>query len=299
MDTQYAREIGWGRYFWRTLRYKFLTGLLRRDPRITLPTGLPLRLPRDHAHAAEVYGTNCLVDWGAEDLLVDYLKTCGDREQREFYDVGANIGFYSLLVAPVVRAVHAFEPDPRNLGPLRANAATVANVHVVDRAVAATCETRFFDVSGGHETNHLASPGEPAAEAGLLRVETVTLDAYRSAHPGPRVAAVKMDVEGYECEALDGAHALTDQERPVFLIEFFEGPPHVNTLERLGAFLTRHDYGIFAVVRDPDYARNRHAELRRLMLAEVSGTRNKMLFLVPAAEGFFAARVGTLRLARQ
>ena len=59
----------------------------------------------------------------------------------------------------------------------------------------------------------------------MLPVEAVTLDAYRAAHPGPRVAAVKMDVEGYECEVFEGAHALAlTRIGPVFLVEFIRGP---------------------------------------------------------------------------
>lgn len=299
MDKQYALEIGLGRYLRRVFLYKLQTVLLKREVEVTLPTGLPLKLPLGHAHSAEIYGTNCLVDWGAEDLLLGYLETCGERAGRDVYDVGANIGFYSLLLSPRVHAVHAFEPDPRNLAPLRANAARASNVHVVDQAVSETGGQRVFDVSGGHEINHLAQPGEAPSGPGSLTVETTTLDAYRAAHPGPRVAAVKMDVEGYECEALGGAHAFTDENRPVFLIEFFEGPPGINTFARLGDFLTRHGYEIYAVVRDRDFARTRRVELRRLTLEETPATRTKMLFLVPRSERYFAKRLGPLAVPRK
>ena len=291
MNLLYAREIGLGRYFWRTLLYKVQTRLLKRDVEKTLPTGLRLILPRDRAHSAEIYGTNCRVDWGGETLLTEFITTRGDKADRDFFDVGANIGFYSLLMSPNVREVHSFEPDPRNLAPLRVNAARAANVHIVEKAASATVGTSFFDVSSGHEVNHLSAADAPSP--GLLPVETTTLDVQRATLPqGVRVAAVKIDVEGYECDVLDGAHELTRQDQPVFLIEFALGPPATNTLERLSAFLQTHGYVIYAVVRDGTFVRTHLAELRQLTVPDIPGVRTKMLFLVPRDERFFAERLG-------
>lgn len=291
MNIHYAREIGLGRYFRRTLLYKLQTRVLGRDMEMTLPTGTRLSLPRGHAHSAEIYGTNCRVDWGAETLLTEYLDACGDRAGRDFFDVGANIGFYALLMAPKVRRVHAFEPDPRNLGPLRANAGRVSNVDVITQAAAAAEGDRLFDVSSGHELNHLASAD--AAAPGLVTVAATTLDARRATlPPGVRVAAVKIDVEGFECEVLDGARELTSRDRPVFLIEFATGAPATNTPERLEGFLQASDYVLYAVVRDADYARTRAAALRRLEVSALPDLRTKMLFLAPRTEPFFAGRLG-------
>ena len=291
MNIHYAREIGFGRYLWRTLLYKLQTRVLGRDMEMTLPTGVRLNLPRGHAHSAEVYGTKGRVDWGAETLLAEYVGSRGNRSERDFIDVGANIGFYSLLMSPEVRRVHAFEPDPRNLRPLRANAERAANVDVIAQAAAASEGERLFDVSGGHELNHLASADAPGE--GLLPVAATTLDACRAALPsGVRVVAVKIDVEGFECEVLDGARELTRRDRPVFLIEFSTGESATNTPERLEGFLQANDYALYAVVRDAEFARTRAAFLRRLEVSALPGVRTKMLFLVPSAELFFAERLG-------
>jgi FkbM family methyltransferase len=288
MNLLYAREIGLRRYFWRTLLYKLQTRLLQRDVEKILPTGVPMSLPRDRDHSAEIYGTDCRVDWGAETLLAEYLETRGARSERDFIDVGANIGFYSMLMSPKVRMVHAFEPDPRNLGPLRMNAARVPNVQVVESAAANTIGTRYFDVAGAHEVNHLSSAVTPTEN--LLAVDSITLDAYSATLPaGVFVAAIKMDVEGSECEVLEGAHELTRRDQPVFLIEFMIGGTATNTVERLSAFLQRHDYGIYSIVRDASFVKTRRASLRKLEAGEIFAFRTKMLFLVPRSERFFSA----------
>ena len=200
-------------------------------------------------------------------------------------------------MSPIVRRVHAFEPDPRNLAPLRRNAARAVNVGVIEKAVAAEEGTRFFDVSGVHETNHLADAAAPAR--GLLPVTTTTLDALRAALPPEvRIAAVKADVEGFECEVLEGAHELTRRDQPVFLIEFAVDPPAINTPGRLEAFLRRHDYVVYAVVRDAAFVRTMTGELRSLEVHELSTVRTKMLFLAPRSDVFFATRLGSRDILR-
>jgi FkbM family methyltransferase len=96
------------------------------------------------------------------------------REGFTVFDVGAHVGFYTLLASVLVGAkgkVFAFEPLPRNLHYLKEHLRRnrVENVSVVEAAVSdrsgfAAFEEGLYD-SGGH-----------LAAAGRLRVPTVTLD---------------------------------------------------------------------------------------------------------------------------
>jgi FkbM family methyltransferase len=123
------------------------------------------------------------------------------------WDVGAHVGFFSLLLASRCRRVVALEPSPENARRLRANVElNDAPVDVREVAVSGRVGTAFLD--GSAEMSHLASSG--------IVVETITLDALL-AEAGPP-DFVKMDVEGAELDALRAAPELL-AHRPTILVE--------------------------------------------------------------------------------
>ncbi len=90
------------------------------------------------------------------------------------YDVGANVGFYTLIASRVLGPagrVIAFEPSPRNLGFLRQNLRLnhITNVKILDFAVSdSEGETRFF-VGNDPRVSKLTAAGD-------ITVRTTTLD---------------------------------------------------------------------------------------------------------------------------
>ena len=130
------------------------------------------------------------------------------------YDVGANIGFYTLLAArlagPPGRVV-AYEPNPVNAAVLRRNARSAPAVLVREAAVAAGTGPRGLQTSASLTSRLTDDPG-------ALRVACTTIDAEVAAGvPAPNV--VKIDVEGAETDVLAGMQATLAQHRPVLLIE--------------------------------------------------------------------------------
>jgi FkbM family methyltransferase len=129
------------------------------------------------------------------------------------FDVGANIGWYSLVLdrqAPPGVDILAFEPDPDNHALLRENLARNGTRGVTPvRAAAGPVPSRqqLFRYGTGNAGRHSLLPihGGEAVE-----VETVRLDDAWDAHGlGDRpLRLIKIDVEGYELEALRGAPRL-------------------------------------------------------------------------------------------
>ncbi|HEY2290911.1 MAG TPA: FkbM family methyltransferase [Thermoanaerobaculia bacterium] len=131
-------------------------------------------------------------------------------------DVGANIGYYLLLIESVVGpggSVACFEPEPENLRELERNVAAnrLANVRVLAAAVGA--EDGRVSMRVGINA---AVVGE---EGGDFTVPLLRLD---SALDGP-VDFVKIDVEGYEGHVLVGARRLLREHRPALLVEIHPG----------------------------------------------------------------------------
>lgn len=146
-----------------------------------------------------------------------------------FVDVGASVGYYTVLAARIVGAdghVHAFEPGPQNQSLLLLNVRSNRLENVTLHRVAAgdRRDVGVYDASGG---NGFVGPfdGDPAALAVHELVETTTLD---DALGDGRVDVVKVDVEGAEGLVLRGARALLARRQPVVVFEF--SPPSLEAI---------------------------------------------------------------------
>jgi FkbM family methyltransferase len=133
-----------------------------------------------------------------------------------FYDVGANVGFYTLIASRAVGRegrVFAFEPLPRNLAYLKRHLAMnrVANCDVVEAAVAEGVGSTGFTEGENASTGRVDASGH-------IRVPSVSLDAFvhEQGHPPPTV--IKMDIEGGEVSALRGGRRVLQDARPILFL---------------------------------------------------------------------------------
>ena len=140
------------------------------------------------------------------------------------YDVGASIGFFSLLAArltgPEGRVV-ALEPAPGPAEAVRVNAALndLRNVTVVEAAAGAAQGRERLWVVADQTSSHLAGRGEhPLAEM-ALEVDVLALDDLVGERGFPPPALVKIDVEGSELDALRGMRGILAEHRPKLVCE--------------------------------------------------------------------------------
>jgi FkbM family methyltransferase len=145
------------------------------------------------------------------------------REECVFVDVGANIGYFSLLAASLVGArgrVIALEPREDNVELLRRSAATNGFMQIDIQVCAAaerSCELVFFASGAVNSNGRVAREDEPFADL-LPRVHAVALDELLA--DVPRIDLIKLDIEGSEPRALEGMRKLIDRHRPLLLSEF-------------------------------------------------------------------------------
>lgn len=169
-----------------------------------------------------------------------------------FWDVGANVGYYSVLMSrwtDAIRPVVAVEPGSVALAQLRRH----LSLNEVDRAVvvpkAVSDEVRvahlFTPESGDVGKSSLSEHAGPTGET----IDVTTLDHIWNDLERHRVALMKIDVEGLEGEALLGARALIAHQRPDLVVEL---SPAFNSSAKVEAaleFLSAEGYG-WAVARD-------------------------------------------------
>lgn len=139
-----------------------------------------------------------------------------------FVDVGANVGYFTLLAAKRVGLagkVVALEPTPRALGLLEKSVAhnRAGQVRVVACAAGASEGTMRL---AQPDRANLGSVTQARAGEGF-EVAVRPLDAVLE---GLRPTVIKIDVEGAEGLVLDGAEWVLRRDRPVLLVEYSPEP---------------------------------------------------------------------------
>ena len=127
-------------------------------------------------------------------------------------DLGANIGYYTCLLAKLVGKdgkVFAFEPDPRNLKLLEKNIKVneYNNVVIVDKAVSDVndmctlyCSEKTFGASTIFESEKTKTKN-----CFPIKSETVSLDSYfEKLNLHNKIDFIKIDIEGAEFKAFNG-----------------------------------------------------------------------------------------------
>ncbi len=145
-------------------------------------------------------------------------------------DVGANSGLFALAAAAAgAGEVHAFEPLPRVHAILAENFAGNPQLplHAWPVAVGAVDGVAdLFDPGGEAPSSASLSP-EFAAEhfdaVPVRQVDVVSIDSFCSQHGIDRVDLIKIDVEGYEVNALRGMRRIVAASSPAILMEVLPG----------------------------------------------------------------------------
>jgi FkbM family methyltransferase len=135
-----------------------------------------------------------------------------------FLDIGANVGFYSMLALDAVGpagAVHAFEIDERPLQCLRKTISRerIDNLFIHELAVGQT--DRVVGVATRKDSGHSGV----VEHGGTRQIEMVTLDSWWRASQIKNLQAIKLDIEGGELPALEGAGEMLRETRPVIVCE--------------------------------------------------------------------------------
>jgi FkbM family methyltransferase len=182
---------------------------------------------------------------GVPAMIEKFLKP-GDC----FYDVGAHVGFYSLLAARLVGEagrVIALEPDADNVAVLNEVVARnnlkhvrVARTAVWDSDGEVTFERGLDAPSrmGGRVAETSSAQNSPSE---MVSVPAVALDTLAAADRPPSV--IKIDVEGGEKQVLQGARRVLEVNKPVLVVEI-----HVQeSTEEVSRMLSAWGYKLHSV----------------------------------------------------
>ena len=148
-----------------------------------------------------------------------------ENEHEHFVDCGAFDGDSVIMFLKKnnfkFNRVTAYEPDPRNLDAFEANMEIIPEEHrakimVINAAVGAKSSTLHFSVSG--------TAGSSVDDEGDLEINCIALDDQHCDFPP---TFLKMDIEGYELEALSGGRAMIAKYAPILAITTYHKVEHL------------------------------------------------------------------------
>jgi len=161
------------------------------------------------------------------------------RAGEVFWDIGANQGFWSILLAGRGVQAHAFEPTPITFqNQIKQFAAQRSPhrelLHGHNLAMSSKVGKMRFTVDRG-QANYLLKDDETYAGA-IAEVEVTTIDGYSSQAPAPNF--IKIDVEGWTLPVLQGAvETLKSPHLHALVIETFRfadgATPEMRAVEKL------------------------------------------------------------------
>lgn len=190
--------------------------------------GLKLRVS-EHTSHAHIRGAYELDVQEALARLVRPAMVC--------YDLGASIGYLTLLMARQARRVYAFEPSPVAVAEMRANleANRFQHVEVIPHPVSDRRQSVPFAITDNAYGSGIAR-GETRWRT--ILVDAITLDEFALTHEPPDL--IKIDIEGEEANALRGAARLLAETHPLICCELHGR----EAAEQVVEILTGHGYTV-------------------------------------------------------
>jgi FkbM family methyltransferase len=173
-----------------------------------------------HAHLGSILGGD--LESAVQEAMIRHLPRGG-----VLYDIGANLGFFSLLGATLAGPdgrVYAFEAAPQNAQAIERNAELnkLTTITVIAKAVSAASGQGRLQVVDDQSWSKLIDYGEHPFTQEVIDVELVAIDDLVSAQEIPPPDLVKIDVEGAEIAVLEGMRATIERHRPAIICELHD-----------------------------------------------------------------------------
>lgn len=173
------------------------------------------------------------------------------KEGDVFVDIGAHVGFYSLLASSLVGhtgSVHSFEPTPRTFISLQENLINKPNVKVNNYALLDEEKIISFMDYGPKYSAFNSFQNRTSAdieyitrEKQKIEVKTLVLDKYFSEN-NVLPTHIKIDAEGAEYLILNGMNKTLSSLRPIVTIEVAGGEEWKKNCHDSIEILKHHGY---------------------------------------------------------
>jgi FkbM family methyltransferase len=252
-----------------------------KPPRISLPGGAHLG---EWLTFSEFWSFQNIIP-EPEQLLVKRCLAKQSGGRATAFDIGANVGGFTCLIASLGHTVHSFEPIPETFCRLKNNVkynGLLDHAHLNRLAVGKEPGLVTFHIEDDSPaTNRMAMPGEQlrGKATSIQVVAAIDLDGYCQSQGVEFIDFLKVDVEGMEPYVLQGAKTLLKEQKiAAILIEIC--PVNLRAVGLSPADLYRE----FEIARYSPHALNDNGQPgAKLSLAEIEAMSLANVVLLPDA----------------
>lgn len=193
-----------------------------------------------------------------EPVTVDYLVDSKIlKEGDTVLDIGANIGYYALLESKLVGVsgvVYAVEPIRNNLSLLKKNIKlnNADNIKAYNLAIGDKDKEKIqiYKRSKGNLSSLTSLPSDYGEVVSVEEVPMSTVDSFVNKEMASSPKFIRMDVEGYEANILEGmSDALS--HRPHLQIEFHPTILTREQKERVCQLFSNNNYSKVVITSNP------------------------------------------------
>ena len=218
--------------------FKFKKKVIKFNRISTIDYKRKLFIACDNLRELETRANSCK----KEPELINWLEINNNKEKQILWDIGSNVGAYSLVAATMGYKVLSFEPAYQNYFKLHEN----ISLNKLDEQIEAFCISFGDKLQTGNfnifETSFGTSKGNYNADNYYqLNLEKISqkktlvfsIDSFIKIFNLPEPSLIKIDVDGGEFEVLKGAATLLEHGKNLksLLVEFDEDEYSINELE--------------------------------------------------------------------
>jgi FkbM family methyltransferase len=224
-----------------------------------------------------------------ERTLTDQFRRCL-RPGMLVVDAGANFGHFGMVAADCVGPegqVFSFEPHGPTFAMLEANAALNGFPHLrtVRAALSDSDGEAVLVTDSANAGGHSLDAGNVGMAGNESVVPVRTLDSYLAEHaPGRRLGMLKIDVQGFEAQLLEGAAGVIARDRPAVVVVV--SPAMIERVGRTTAAMLRPfaDAGYTAIMVEDSQGKARKASFAELEahFAANAGRHTDLVLIPPA-----------------
>ncbi|WP_309741750.1 FkbM family methyltransferase [Chamaesiphon sp. OTE_20_metabat_361] len=214
----------------------------------------------------------------------EMLQLIKENSQQDIciYDVGACIGTFTILAKGLFpnSIVHAFEPLPDHFQRLKSDTQGITNINLHQIGLGAENKVTRINVTNNSDSSSILKPSTQIKKYwDISTVEVREIKIYRlddyvknETHSIQMPDLIKLDVQGYELEVLEGAYRCLMQATWIIIEisfeELYEGQPLFHEIVN---FMAKNDYYLYSL------GKNTSTGLHPLVQADCLFKRNKLV----------------------
>jgi FkbM family methyltransferase len=203
--------------------------------------------------------SNLILQLNIEDWIQENIYFLGEYEKAElksietfldknsvFIDIGANIGLYSLYASKKITEkgkIISFEPFSKNHKTLVKNVEINQIDNIIVEKIAIGNEEKQVNLHYNEAERNLGMvTTNPNQGAKQEAVNATSLDTYLENKKISRLDLIKIDIEGYEYQALSGMRKTLQKFKPSLLIEILDDKEDLSNYKRIEELLLSFGY---------------------------------------------------------